>query len=109
MKMAIHVGAITLLCALAGCGGGNSVIGRWGDLVGAQYCTGADVTEFTSDGRVTRGEQVATWRADGDRVTIVARGREISATLSGDTLTIEGERTAQGEATMGETLHRCPG
>ena len=106
MKMTIHAAALALLCTLAACGRGNAVVGKWGDGAGAEACARDEVVEFTSDGKVTEGgRQMATWRADGDRVTMSARGgREASITVSGDTLTATESRGGRGDS-----LRRCPG
>ena len=104
MKMTIHAAALALLCTLAACGRGNAVVGKWGDGAGADDCARDKAIEFTSDGRVTEaGREMARWRANGDRVTVDSRGRELSATVSGDTLTVR-----EGSARGGVSMRRCP-
>lgn len=105
MKMTKHAAALALLCTLAACGRGNAVVGKWGDGAGEQACAADEVVEFKSDGSITEGgRERARWTADGDRVTITDRGRSMTATVSGDTLTVR-----EGSGGRGDSLRRCPG
>ena len=84
-------------------GGKDSwIVGRWVDAPSAttEACRTPDV-EFFADGRMRVPEENAegTWRLEGDRLTIVAEGREQTATIRQD-----GSDTFHVE---GDALHRC--
>ena len=59
-------------------------------------CSGAEVLEFVSDGRLTEGGQpLGTWRdLGGGRLEISVRGQTLSGQLSGDGLVVDGERVS---------------